>query len=190
MFSPWMLTGPYTVFDLETTGMSPVHNRIIEIGAVRLEHDGSISTFQTLIHPETTISYQITRLTGITNEMVANAPTFAEAGKEFMDFIQGSKLVAHNARFDLSFLQESLSRCPELPLWDNGAYDTLILSRKAYPGLPSYSLKNLKHALQLGVEVDGTAHRALYDAKITMELFHKVMQQLHDHGARGLSAKI
>lgn len=190
MIAPWMLTGPYTVFDVETTGMSPVHNRIIEIGAVRIEHDGSTSTFQTLIHPETTISYQITRLTGITNEMVANAPIFAEIGGEFLDFIAGSKLVAHNARFDLAFLMESLSRTPDLPLWEHGAYDTLMLSRKAFPGLPSYSLQNLKHALQLGENVDGTAHRALYDAEITMELFHKVMHQLHQFGETRLSANI
>lgn len=190
MFSPWMLTGPYTVFDVETTGMSPVHNRIIEIGAVRIEHDGSISRYETLIHPECTIPYQITRLTGISNEMVANAPTFAEMAKEFLDFIDGSKLVAHNARFDLAFLMESLGRTPDLPLWTNGAYDTLSLSRKAYPGLPSYSLKTLKQALQLGVEIDGTAHRALYDAEITMELFRKVMQQLHDHGAARLPVKL
>ena len=190
MAAPWMLTGPYTVFDLETTGMSPVHNRIIEIGAVRIEHDGSMSTFQTLVHPETTISYQITRLTGITNEMVANAPSFQEVCKEFLEFIDGSKLVAHNARFDLAFLMESLSRTPDVPLWENGAYDTLVLSRKAFPGLPSYSLKNLKLALQLGEMVEGNAHRALYDAEITMELFHKVMERLHNYGETRLSQKI
>lgn len=190
MAAPWMLTGPYTVFDLETTGMSPVHNRIIEIGAVRIEHDGSMSTFQTLVHPETTISNQITRLTGITNEMVANAPTFAEMGQDFLDFIEGSRLVAHNARFDLAFLMESLGRTPGLPLWESGAYDTLMLARKAYPGLPSYSLKNLKHALQLGEMVEGTAHRALYDAEITMELFQIIMQRLHDYGETRLSSRI
>lgn len=190
MAAPWMLTGPYTIFDLETTGMSPVHNRIIEIGAVRIEHDGSMNTFQTLIHPETSIPSQITRLTGISNEMVANAPTFAEVGGEFLSFIEGSRLVAHNARFDLAFLMESLGRTPGLPLWEYGAYDTLMLSRKAYPGLPSYSLKSLKHALQLGNMVEGTAHRALYDAEITMELFHLVMQRLHDYGEIRLSTKI
>ena len=115
MFSPWMLTGPYTVFDVETTGMSPVHNRIIEIGAVRIEHDGSITRYETLIHPECSIPNQITRLTGISNEMVANAPTFAEMAEEFLQFINGSRLVAHNARFDLAFLMESLGR-PELHL--------------------------------------------------------------------------
>ena len=84
---------------------------------------------------------------------------------------------------------ESLSRIPGMPLWENGAYDTLVLSRKAYPGLPSYSLKNLKDALRLGEMVEGTAHRALYDAEITMELFHKVMQRLHDYGETRLSER-
>ena len=185
-----MLTGPYTVFDVETTGMSPVHNRIIEIGAVRIEHDGSLSHYETLIHPECSIPYQITRLTGITNEMVANAPTFQEAANEFLQFIEGSKLVAHNARFDLAFLMESLGRTPGVPLWTNGAYDTLSLSKKAYPGLPSYSLKSLRQALQLGNEIDGSAHRALYDAEITMELFRKTMQQLHDHGITKLPTRL
>ena len=190
MAAPWMLTGPYTVFNVETTGMSPVHNRIIEIGAVRIEHDGSITRYETLIHPECSIPNQITRLTGISNEMVANAPTFAEMAEEFLQFINGSRLVAHNARFDLAFLMESLGRTPGIPLWQDGAYDTLSLSKKAYPGLPSYSLKSLKQALQLGVETDGTAHRALYDAEITMELFQKVMQQLHDYGAGRLPVKL
>lgn len=179
MDSPWMLTGPYTVFDLETTGMSPVHNRIIEIGAVRLEHDGSLSRYQTLIHPETTISSQITRLTGITNEMVANAPTFSEIAGEFLEFIKGSKLVAHNARFDLSFLMESLGRTPGAAMWEGGAYDTLTLARKTYPGLPSYSLKTLREAFRLGMDLEGTAHRALYDAEITMELFQIIMKRIH-----------
>lgn len=190
MASPWMLTGPYTVFDVETTGMSPVHNRIIEIGAVRLEHDGSLSRFQTLIHPETDIPYQITRLTGITNEMVANAPTFAEAAPEFLEFIRNSKLVAHNARFDLAFLMESLNRTPGLPLWEGGAYDTVMLCRKAYPGLPSYSLGALRQAFQLGMDTEGSAHRALYDAEVTMELFFQVMKRLHDHGETRLSTRI
>ena len=178
MAAPWMLTGPYTVFDVETTGMSPVHNRIIEIGAVRIEHDGSTSTFQTLIHPETTISNQITRLTGITNEMVANAPTFAEIGGEFLDFIAGSKLVAHNARFDLAFLMESLGRTPGMPLWEHGAYDTLMLSRKTYPGLPSYSLQNLRGVLKLDrAEDDLSAHRAGDDVVWTMRLLETLLSK-------------
>ena len=85
---------------------------------------------------------------------------------------------------------ESLGRTPGLPLWEHGAYDTLMLSRKTYPGLPSYSLQNLKHALQLGNTVDGTAHRALYDAEITMELFQMIMQRLHDFGETRLSTGI
>ena len=178
MAAPWMLTGPYTVFDLETTGMSPVHNRIIEIGAVRLEHDGSMTTFQTLIHPETTIPNQITRLTGISNEMVANAPSFKDAAYQFLEFIEGSKLVSHNARFDLGFMQENLARTG-LPLIKTGAYDSIQLIRKAFPRLPSYSLQTLKVSLHLP-EIEGEAHRALYDAELTMCAFSLAMKQLYD----------
>ena len=179
MAAPWMLTGPYTVFDLETTGMSPVHNRIIEIGAVRIEHDGSMSTFQTLIHPETTISYQISRLTGITNEMVKDAPKFTDAAYAFLDFIKGSKLVAHNARFDLGFMQESLARVG-LPLLKGGVYDSIVLIRKAYPNLPSYRLQALRTALSLPDDYPGEAHRAGFDAEMTMAAFAMAMKRLYE----------
>ncbi len=174
----WHASGPYTVFDLETTGMSPVHDRIIEIGAVRIGTDGTLSRFETLVNPRVPIQSKIAAITGITNEMVAEAPVFDEVGLNFLDFIRGSKLVAHNARFDLAFLQESLSRSG-FPVMEHGAFDSLSLVRKAYPGQPSYSLQALKNALGLGEAVRGDAHRALYDAEITTELFTITMNRLY-----------
>lgn len=174
----WHETGPYTVFDLETTGMSPVRDRIVEIGAVRIETDGTMSRYETLVHPGVPIPWQVSRIHGITDEMVADAPKFKDAAYPFLDFIKGSKLVAHNARFDLSFLQESLARTG-LPVWKYGVYDSIILIRRAYPGLPSYSLQSLRQSLALGMDLDeARPHRAAYDAEITMEAFAMAMRRI------------
>ncbi len=174
----WHRLGPFTVFDFETTGMSPVRDRIVEIGALRVEKDGSLSRFETLVNPAIPIPFQVSRVHGINDSMVADAPFFPEAGARFLDFIHGSSLVAHNARFDLSFLQESLSRAG-LPLWQGGAYDSIALIRKAYPGLPSYSLQSLRTSLALSGDYPGTAHRAAFDAEMTMEAFSMAMKRLY-----------
>lgn len=175
----WHSMGPFTVFDLETTGMSAVRDRIVEIGAVRVETDGTFSRFETLVNPGIPIPWQITRVHGIDNEMVADAPRFKDAAYKFLDFIKGSRLVAHNARFDLSFLQESLAR-NALPVWKFGAYDSIVLIRKAYPGLSSYSLQSLRQELGLGQDIDESRpHRAGYDAELTMEAFSMAMRRLY-----------
>ncbi len=175
----WMKLGPFTVFDLETTGMSPIRDRIVEIGAVRIEVDGTLSQFETLVNPSMAIPVRSTQIHGITNEMVANAPRFTEAAYAFLDFIRGSRLVAHNARFDLSFLQESLARSG-LPLVKGGAFDSIVLIRKAYPGLPSYSLQALRNSLQLQDDCPGEAHRAGFDARMTMAAFSMAMRRLYE----------
>ncbi len=175
----WHAMGPFTVFDLETTGMSPVRDRIVEIGAVRVDRDGVVTRFETLINPAVAIPYQVTRVHGIDNVMVADAPAFSKAAYDFLEFARGSKLIAHNARFDLSFLQESLARVG-LPLWKEGAYDSIVLIRKAYPGLSSYSLQFLRQALGLGSDIDeARPHRAGYDAELTMEAFSMAMRTLY-----------
>ena len=133
MASAWHAMGPFTVFDVETTGMSPVRDRIVEIGAVRVDRDGVWTRFETLVNPGMPIPYQVTRVHGIDDRMVAGAPSFSDAAYRFLDFARGSKLVAHNARFDLSFLQESLARVG-LPLWKTGAYDSIVSGARARPG--------------------------------------------------------
>lgn len=179
MASSWHNMGPFTVFDLETTGMSAVRDRIVEIGAIRVEVDGTLSRFETLVNPGVPIPYQVSKVHGIDNEMVSSAPRFKDAAYDFLDFIKGSKLVAHNARFDLSFLQESLARSG-LPLWKYGVYDSIVLIRKAYPGLASYSLQALRQSLLLGQEIDeARPHRAGYDAELTMEAFAMAMKRLY-----------
>lgn len=179
MAEPWLSTGPYTIFDLETTGMSPVHDRIVELGAVRIETDGSMTVYESLINPEIPIPMRVSAVHGITDEMVADSPHFDIVSHEFMTFADSTKLVAHNARFDLAFLQESLNRCGQ-KIWNSGAYDSIALTKKAYPGLPSYSLSALRRHFSLGEKIEGQAHRALYDAQITAELFFLVMDRLYE----------
>ena len=176
----WHKHGPFTVFDIETTGMSPSRDRIVEIGAVRVEVDGTFTRFETLVNPSVPIPFAVSRIHGITDEMVKDAPKFTEAGYAFQDFVRGSRLVAHNARFDLSFMQESFARTG-LPLLKNGAYDSIVLIRKAYPGMPSYSLPALVQAWGLGASLDSARpHRAGYDAEVTMEAFGMAMRRLVD----------
>ncbi|MBP5182485.1 MAG: 3'-5' exonuclease [Lentisphaeria bacterium] len=176
----WHKHGPFTVFDIETTGMSPSRDRIVEIGAVRVEVDGTFTRFETLVNPSVPIPPAVSRIHGITDEMVKNAPKFTEAGYAFQDFVRGSRLVAHNARFDLSFMQESFARTG-LPLLKNGAYDSIVLIKKAYPGMPSYSLPALVQAWGLGASLDAARpHRAGYDAEVTMEAFGMAMRRLVD----------
>ena len=173
----WYELGPFTVFDLETTGMSPTNDRIVEIAAMRVDLTGEYSEFHTLLHPGRTIPPGATRVHHITNEMVADAPRFQHIGHDFLEFARNSTLVAHNARFDLSFLQESLARCG-LPLWQGKTMDSLLLVRKLYPGLPSYSLQNLRGVLSLDrSEDDLTAHRAGDDVVRTMRLLENLLSK-------------
>ena len=97
----WYELGPFTVFDLETTGMSPVNDRIVQIAAVRIDKDGVISRWSSFINPGRSIPSGVVAVHHITDEIVANAPVFARAGREFIEFAKDSTLVAHNARFDL-----------------------------------------------------------------------------------------
>jgi DNA polymerase III epsilon subunit family exonuclease len=175
--SQWHSQGPFTVFDLETTGCSHYRDRIVEIAAVRVELDGSLSRFASLVNPAVPIPPQASKVHGITDEMVRSAPKFSDVAYKFLDFAKGSKLVAHNARFDLSFLQEGLNRSG-LPLWKGGAYDSIVLARKAYPGLSNYNLQFLR--AHFGLDDEGQAHRAAADAEWTMQIFALCMKRLYE----------
>ena len=172
----WHELGPFTVFDLETTGLSPTRDRIVEIAAVHVDLDGTVTRFQSLVNPGCPIPYAASRVHNITDAMVRSAPTFREIAPQFLDLARHSTLVAHNARFDLGFLQESLARGGN-ELWKGKTMDTLKLSRRAFAGLPSYSLQHLRHALALP-EVSGEAHRAGADAEWTMHLLRVILSAL------------
>ncbi len=161
--------GPFTVFDVETTGMSPSRDRIIQIGAVRIDKDGYISRFNSFVNPGRKIPDSLVCVHHISDEMVASAPHFSQVGRDFLSFANGSTLVAHNARFDLGFLQESLARTG-LPLWKGRTLDTLRLIKTTHPGLPSYKLQSLRAIFQLESGDGMMAHRADADVEWTLQI--------------------
>ena len=161
----------YSIIDIETTGISPSNERITEI-AIYI-HDGEkiIDEFSTLVNPEKYISYFITELTGITNEMVANAPKFHQVAKKIVEMTENTAFVAHNAHFDYNFIRNSFL---------NLGYDfrrkticTVKLSRKLIPGKKSYSLGRLCD--DLGIKVYDR-HRAAGDALATVKLFELLLE--------------
>ena len=172
----WYELGPFTVYDVETTGMSPSRDRIVEISAVRINLDNTRSEYSTLVNPLMPIPKFSTRIHNISDDMVHQSPHFGTVGKEFTDFAMGSTLVAHNARFDLGFLQESLNR-EILPLWEGKTLDTLPLVKQAYPGLETYKLQSLREVFHLSDDV-GPAHRAYADVAWTVEMLEITLTAL------------
>ncbi len=158
--------------------MSAVYDRIVEIAALRVERDGTFSGFSTLVNPGRHIPAGVTAVHHITDEMVCGEPCFAQAGRKFLEFAEDSTLVAHNARFDLAFLQESLSRSG-LPLWKGKTLDSIRLVKQTHPGLPSYSLQSLRAYFRL--ELEGQAHRAGADVGWTMQILEIALTEALKH---------
>jgi DNA polymerase-3 subunit epsilon len=162
----------YAVIDIETTGGSARLERITEI-AVYI-HDGEkiVEEYSTLINPERNIPYFITSMTGITNEMVEEAPRFYEVARRIVELTEGHVFVAHNARFDYSFIRQEFGNLGfnfKRPM-----LDTVSLSRKLLPGHKSYSLGNLCN--DLGIEINGR-HRAAGDALATVKLLELLIEK-------------
>lgn len=162
----------FIAFDTETTGLSSTSDRVIEIGAVKFDKTGIIDKFETLINPQKPIPVECTEINHITNEMVKDAPTAEVALKEFSDFIKDGILIAHNANFDLNFINEELERA-KLPQTKNKAVDTLTFVRWAYPLLGKYNLQLMARLMDINVT---DAHRAFDDARVCMEVFNKTLK--------------
>ena len=162
----------YAIIDIETTGGSSRIEKITEI-AVYL-HDGSQITgeFISLVNPERNIPYFITNLTGITNEMVEDAPRFYEIARKIVELTEGRIFVAHNARFDYSFIRQEFKSLGFN--YKRNILDTVALGRKLFPGHRSYSLGNI--CKDLGISINGR-HRAAGDAFATVKLFEMLMEQ-------------
>ena len=162
----------YVIIDIETTGGSARIEKITEIAAY--QHDGERITdeFVTLINPERNIPYFITNLTGITNEMVESAPRFYEIAKQLIEFTDGRIVVAHNARFDYSFIRQEFKSLGYN--YSRSILDTVALSRKLFPGYRSYSLGNICRDLK--ITINGR-HRASGDALATVKLFEMCLQK-------------
>jgi len=162
----------YAIIDVETTGTGASYGKITEIAIVIHNGQTVTETYNTLINPECNIPWNITRLTGITNDMVASAPKFYEVAKKIVELTAGKIFVAHNAQFDYSFVKEEFKRL---------GYDfkrkticTVKLGRKLLPGHRSYSLGNI--CADLGIQITDR-HRAIGDALATAKLFDILLAQ-------------
>ena len=166
-----MQSSGVTVFDLETTGLSPSYgDRITEIGAVKLSGNKLCGVFQTLVNPERKIPDKIVEITGITNEMVCDKPTISQVLPLFVNFIGEDILVAHNAKFDTSFLRYELKECGINKNFET--YCTLLNSRKEVKTSANFKLSTLKNHFNL--KPMGAMHRALSDAYVTAQLYLKL----------------
>ncbi|MDQ3290258.1 MAG: exonuclease domain-containing protein [Bacteroidota bacterium] len=161
----------YAIVDIETTGGQPTQDRITEIAI--FIHDGNqvVDQYNTLINPERPIPFFITQLTGITDDMVREAPKFHEVAKDIVQFTEGKIFVAHNVRFDYSFLKKEFS---DLGFnYQRKTLCTVRLSRSLIPGLPSYSLGKLCKSINIDLQM---RHRAIGDAEATAKLFDKLIK--------------
>lgn len=167
------LEGTYVVFDLETTGFSPIKDKIIEIGAVKVENGQITDKYSTFVNPKIPIPFQITQLTSITDEMVMDAPDIETVLPEFLEFADGAVLVAHNAGFDVGFIEQNCRYLDIAP--DFTSVDTVALARILLPTLSKFKLNIVAKALNISQEHH---HRAVDDARVTAEIFVKFIQML------------
>jgi len=164
----------FVVTDTETTGTKAETNRIIEIGAVKMQGTEVVDEFQQLINPQRSIPGRITQLTGISTGMVFDAPTIDEVMPDYLAFLDGGIFVAHNVPFDLRFVNAELERLGEEAL-DAETLCTLRLARRLLPGLKSKGLSRL--AQFYGIDVNGR-HRALGDAEATGIVLKRFLNQI------------
>lgn len=176
------LSQTFVVFDLETTGFSNKNDKITEIGAVKVKNFEIVDRFNELINPEKDISYKVQELTGITNDLIKDKPTIEEILPRFMEFVGDSVLVAHNAEFDIGFINQ---KCKEMNIeFKNKSVDTLMLARILLPHLKRFKLNNLTK--ELGVPLHNH-HRAVDDAAATAQIFIKFLDMIEKKGAKKLS---
>ncbi len=176
------LEGAYVVFDLETTGFSPVKDRILEIGAVKVVQGKVADRFSTFVAPGVPIPAAIEKLTGIREEMVKDAPPIEEVLPRFLEFTKDTVLVAHNAAFDMGFVIENAKRQGRLVR--QTYVDTLAIARTLLPGQSKHTLDAV--AKTLGVSLENH-HRAVDDAEATAEIFLKFLPMLRERGADTLA---
>jgi len=159
----------YVVFDLETTGTSTLNDQITEIGAVKIKNGKVVEQFQTLVKPTVQLSKEIVELTGITDEMLKDAPKIQTVIPDFMKFINGATLIAHNADFDMGFMKK-FAQAEDYEI-KNKVIDTMIMWRNQYPHLKAGLGKIAEY---LGITFNH--HRALADAYTTAEVFFELMK--------------
>lgn len=175
----------FVVFDLETTGAKAPPCRITEIGAYRVVNGEVTESFETLVNPEGPIPWFITRLTGISDDMVKDAPRFCEVVHEFLEFIGDSILVAHNSGFDMRFLNHEISRVFGEYRLANPCLCTVKLSRRLLPEILNHKLKTV--AAHYSIDLTNH-HRAGADAYATAHIFVNLLTKLAEGGVNDLGA--
>lgn len=167
-----LLTFPddFTIIDLETTGLDPTFDEIIEVGAIRVRNGDVTDTFSSLVKPEKEVDAFITEITGITNEMLADAPSISEIFPDFLSFVSNDIIVGHNVNFDINFVYDTNSKLYN-QYFSNSFTDTLRLSRRLLPELEHHRLKDLINHFEIDIE---RQHRSLDDCKATLECYNKL----------------
>ena len=168
-------TQTYVVVDVETTGGRPGLHRVTEIGAVKIKNGEIVDEWSSLINPQRSIPRNITRITGISQEMVANAPIFAEVVESFTEFMGDAIFAAHNVNFDYGFINAEYQMVDRQ--FHHPKICTCASMRKLYPGHDSYSLKNLCREYEIDLN---THHRALCDARAAAELLCLINERRMD----------
>ena len=170
------------VFDIETTGFSPLKNLIIEIGAVRVEEGRIVDKFSSFVNPDVPIPFEIEKLTGINDNMVLDAPKIDRVLPEFLEFCRGAVMVAHNAGFDISFIKEN-ARQQGLE-FNPTVLDTVSLARVLLPNLNRFKLDTVAKELKINL---ANHHRAVDDAGATAEIFVRFIKMLKERDIFDLS---
>ncbi len=166
------LVDDYVIFDLETTGFDPKVAKIIEIGALKYRNNELVDELSILVNPGVPIPDVITMITGIDDELVSKAITIEEAMPKFTKFIEDLPLVAHNSRFDLSFIEENILNLG-LPMITNTNIDTVYLARKYIKGVDNHKLETLKDYFQLTY----SSHRSIDDCLTTNHVYQYCKHQ-------------
>ena len=156
----------FVAVDVETTGLSPILNELIEISAIKYNKTNKIDVFTTLIRPKNEIPNKITQITGISNEMVKNAPSVEKIMPMLVSFIGNNPMIAHNASFDMGFLQNNSNKS----FSDNEIIDTLLISRQMAPELSNHKLGTM--ARYIGI-VENGFHRAEFDCECCAKIYMK-----------------
>ena len=167
----------FVVLDLETTGLNPQWDSIIEIGLIKIEKGQEINRFESLVNPGFNIDPFITELTGITNKMLKKAPEFEDIEEKILDFIGQNIIVGHNVNFDINFLYDTLFEHKRIKL-QNNFVDTMRLSRRLLPELEHHRLQDLASYYHL----TDNFHRAIGDCNVTLAILSKLKQIAIDKG--------
>ena len=175
----------FVVFDTETTGAKTPPCRITEIGAFKVRGGEIVDRFETLINPETNIPPFIVKLTGISNQMVKGAPRFYDVANDFLEFIGDAVLVAHNAHFDMRFINHEVGRVFRDYRVGNRHLCTVQLSRRILPDIANHRLHTVADYYRISIE---NRHRAGGDALATAQVFIHFLEHFSEMGMNDLNA--